>query len=584
MKTKDQTIELLETIAMLLELKGENPFKIRAYTNAARALEIFSGNFQLAATENKLNELNGIGDAIAKKISEYVTTDKLEYFNDLQAEFPTTIFELFEIQGLGGKKVKALYEQLQVKSIADLEAACKDGRVSVLSGFGQKTADNLLQGIEQRRKHSGRFLLGDAKILSDQMLDHLKQHPDVSQISAAGSLRRGRETIGDLDFLVATKNPPGIIDHFLTSELIDRVLAKGETKTSVLLKNGIQADVRVVANHEFPFALGYFTGNKEHNVVLRGRALQNGWTLNEYRLGPDPNTKRNPKPIPPISTETDLYRAFGLDFIAPELRENHGEIEAAENGSLPKLIELENLRGTFHNHTTASDGRNTLKEMASAAQDLGLEYLGIADHSKSSFQAHGLNEQQLLEQIDEIRALNKTFGPGFQVFGGIECDILKDGSLDFPDELLSQLDYVVASVHASFTLPEKEMTKRVIRAMENPNVTILAHPTGRLLLSREPYQIDISELLKAAAATKTVVELNANPRRLDLDWRFWKLAKELGVRCAINPDAHSTAGLQDLWFGIQIARKGWLTRNDVINSLPLAQVKAALAGGRKLSV
>jgi DNA polymerase (family 10) len=314
---------------------------------------------------------------------------------------------------------------------------------------------------------------------------------------------------------------------------------------------------------------------------MRGRALQNGWTLNEYRLGPDPNTKRNPKPIPPISSETDLYRAFGLDFIAPELRENHGEIEAAENGSLPKLIELENLRGTFHNHTTASDGRNTLEEMASAAQDLGLEYLGIADHSKSSFQAHGLNEQQLLEQIDEIRALNKTFGPGFQIFAGIECDILKDGSLDFPDELLSQLDYVVASVHASFTLPEKEMTKRVIRAMENPNVTILAHPTGRLLLSREPYQIDISELLKAAAATKTVVELNANPRRLDLDWRFWKLAKELGVRCAINPDAHSTAGLQDLWFGIQIARKGWLTRNDVINALPLAQVKTALAGGRK---
>jgi DNA polymerase (family 10) len=576
MKTKDQTIELLETIAMLLELKGENPFKIRAYTNAARALETFSGNFQLIATENKLNELNGIGDAIAKKISEYVATDRLEYFENLQAEFPETIFELFEIQGLGGKKVKALYEKLQVKSIADLEVACQDGRVSELPGFGKKTATNLLQAIEQRRKHSGRFLLGDAKIWSDQMLEHLKRHPDVSQISAAGSLRRGRETIGDLDFLVATKNPAGIIEHFLTSELIDRVLAKGETKSSVLLKTGIQADVRVVANHEFPFALGYFTGSKEHNVVLRGRALQNGWTLNEYRLGPDPNTKKSANPIPAISTEADLYRALGLGYIDPALRENHGEIEAAETNDLPKLIELQNLRGTFHNHTSASDGHNTLEEMAAAAQNLGLAYLGIADHSKSSFQAHGLNEQQLLKQIESIRTLNKTFGAGFQLFAGVECDILKDGSLDFTDEILSQLDYVVASVHASFTLPEKEMTKRMIRAIENRYVTILAHPTGRLLLSREPYHVDIAEILKASATTNTIVELNANPRRLDLDWRYWKHAKQLGVRCSINPDAHSTVGLQDLWFGVQIARKGWLIREDVINCLPLDEVKKAI--------
>jgi DNA polymerase (family X) len=576
MKTKVQTIELLEMIAMLLELKGENPFKIRAYTNAARALETFSGNFQLTATEHQLNELSGIGDAIAKKISEYVLTDRLEYFENLQAEFPESIFELFEIQGLGGKKVKALYEQLQVKSIADLEVACQEGRISELPGFGKKTAANLLQAIEQRRKHSGRFLLRDAKIWSDQMLDHLKLHPDVSQISAAGSLRRGRETIGDLDFLVATKNPTGIIEHFLASELIDRMIARGDTKSSVLLKNGIQADVRVVANHEFPFALGYFTGSKEHNVVLRGRALQNGWTLNEYRLGPDPNTKKSPKPIPPIFAETDLYQALGLAYIDPALRENQGEIEAAERNSLPKLIESQNLRGTFHNHTSSSDGLNTLEEMAAAAQSLGLDYLGIADHSKSSFQAHGLNEQQLLEQIQAIQALNQSFGPDFHLFTGVECDILKDGSLDFSDDILSQLDYVVASVHASFTLPEKEMTRRMIRAIENRYVTILAHPTGRLLLSREPYQVDIPEILKAAAATKTVVELNASPRRLDLDWRFWKHAKELGVRCSINPDAHSIDGLQHLWFGIQIARKGWLTRDDVINCLPLDEVKKAM--------
>ncbi|MBV8353542.1 MAG: DNA polymerase/3'-5' exonuclease PolX [Verrucomicrobia bacterium] len=576
MKTKEQTIELLETIARLLEIKGENPFKIRAYTNAARALETFSDNFPAAVAENRIGELDGIGDAIAKKISEYVQTGALEYFEKLQAEFPETIFELFEIPGLGGKKVKALYEQLGIKTIAELEVAAKDGRVAELAGFGAKTATNLIQAIERRRKHSGRFLLSDAKIWSDELVEHFQGHPDVSQISPGGSFRRGRETIGDLDILIATKQPERIIEHFLQFEPIDRVLARGETKASVLLKCGIQADLRVVANHEFPFALGYFTGSKEHNVVLRGRALQNGWTLNEYRLGPEPGSKKVPKPIPEIQTEADLYRALGLAYIPPELRENHGEIEAAEKGELPNLIELQNLRGTFHNHTSESDGHNTLREMAEAANQLGLEYLGIADHSKSSFQAHGLDEKSLLRQVEQIRELNKAFDADFQILSGIECDILRDGQLDFPDEVLAQLDYVVASVHASFTLSEKEMTKRIIRAMENRFVTILGHPTGRLLLSREPYQVDLVEIIKAAQATGTVIELNANPRRLDMDWRYWKLAKEQGVRCAINPDAHSVRGLQDLWFGIKAARKGWLTREDVINCLRLTDMQKLL--------
>jgi DNA polymerase (family X) len=576
MKTKEQTIELLETIARLLELKGENPFKIRAYTNAARALETFSGNFQTAVTEDKLGELNGIGDAITKKISEYVQTDRLEYFEKLQAEFPETIFELFEITGLGGKKVKALYERLGVKTIADLEIAAKDGRIAELAGFGAKTAVNLLQAIEQRRKHSGRILLSDAKLWSDELLEHFQGHPDVSQISTGGSFRRGRETIGDLDFLIATKQPKLIIEHFLAHRAIDRVLAQGPTKASVLLKNGIQADLRVVANLEFPFALCYFTGSKEHNVALRGRALQNGWTLNEYRLAPEPGTKRIPKPIPEIWTEADLYRALGLAYVPPELRENHGEIEAAEVGELPRLVELQNLRGTFHNHTSESDGHNTLQEMANAAQELGLEYLGIADHSKSSFQAHGLDETRLLQQVEQISALNREYGEDFQLLCGVECDILRDGRLDFPDEILAQLDYVVASIHASFTLSEQEMTKRMVQAMENRYVTMLGHPTGRLLLSREPYQVDLGEIIKVAAQTGTIIELNANPRRLDMDWRFWKKAKELGVRCAINPDAHSERGLQDLWFGIQAARKGWLTREDVVNCLPLNEVKKFL--------
>jgi DNA polymerase (family 10) len=576
MKTKEQTIALLEAVARLLELKGENPFKIRAYTNAARALETFSGNFQITVAEGKLGELDGLGDAITKKISEYVQTGRLEYFEKLQAEFPESIFELFEITGLGGKKVKALYEQLGIKTIAELEVAGRDGRIAELPGFGAKTAANLIQAIERRRKHSGRFLLSDAKIWSDELLEHFKGHPDVSQISEGGSFRRGRETIGDLDILIATKQPLRMIEHFLSHDAIERVLAQGETKASVLLKHGIQADLRVVANLEFPFALCYFTGSKEHNVALRGRALQNGWTLNEYRLAPEPSFKKIPKSIPEIRTEADLYRALGLAYIPPELRENQGEIEAAEEGELPRLVELQNLRGTFHNHTTQSDGHNTLQEMADAAHELGLEYLGISDHSKSSFQAHGLDEKQLLEQVEQIRELNKGFEDDFQVFCGVECDILRDGRLDFPDEILAQLDYVVASVHASFTLSEKEMTNRIIRAIENRYVTMLGHPSGRLLLAREPYQLDLVEIIKAAAQTETIIELNSNPRRLDLDWRFWKLAKAHGVRCAINPDAHSVRGLHDLWFGIQIARKGWLTREDVVNCLPLNEVKKSL--------
>jgi DNA polymerase (family X) len=581
MVTKEQTIDLLETIAQLLELKGENPFKIRAYTNAARALETYSGNFPKLVEENGLRELAGIGEAIAKKISEYAVTGKLEYFEKLRADFPASLFELFEVQGLAGKKIKVLWEKLQVKSIWELEAACRDGRVAELPGFGTKSAENLLRSIERRTKRSGRYLLSEASLMANQLLYHFKDHPDVSQISGAGSLRRARETIGDLDLLVATKEPARITEHFLTCHLIERVLAKGETKTSVILKNGMQADLRVVANREFPFALAYFTGSKEHNVALRGRALQHGWTLNEYRLGPDPGAKEKPEPIPQIRTEEELYRALGLAFVPPELREANGEIEAAERNELPRLLEWSNLRGTFHNHTYASDGRNSLEEMVTAARELGLQYLGIADHSKSSFQAHGLEENQLMEQVAKIKELNQTFGHDFKIFTGVECDILRDGTLDFADEILGQLDFVVASVHSAMTLSQKDMTDRMIRAMESPFVTMLGHPTGRLLLSREASDVDLPAIIEAAARTKTIIELNCNPRRLDLDWRFWRLAKSKGVLCSINPDAHSIAGLEDLWFGVQIARKGWLQREDVINCLPLDRIGKAISTKRK---
>ena len=579
--TKDQIADIFESIAQLLELKGENPFKIRAYTNAARALETFSGKLDDFAEASTFPEIPGVGKAIAEKIHELVTTGELVYFNELKKEFPETLFELFDLQGLGPKKIKALWEQLGVTSIAELTAAVNEGRVATLAGFGKKTADNILAAIAARAKHAGRFRLGDIAADAEHLLDDLRQHPAVTRVAACGSYRRRKEIVGDLDFLVSTNAPAEVSDFFVQHEMVESVLAHGPTKSSVRLKSGIQADLRVVKDTEFPFALNYFTGSKEHNIIMRQRALARGWTLNEYRLGPDEKRKTEPPPIPVIREEAELYRALGLDYVEPELREDHGEFAAAENHTLPDLIEPENLRGTFHNHTTASDGRCTLAEMADAAQELGLQYLGIADHSKASFQAHGLNEEQLLTQVAEIRELNKTYGKSFRLFAGSEVDILKDGSLDFPDEVLAQLDYAVASVHNVFNLPEAEMTKRIIRAMENPHITMLGHLTGRLLLSRDGYQVDIPAIIEAAAATGTIIELNANPRRLDLDWRWWPLAKEKGVKCAINPDAHHTSQLQFLWFGVGTARKGWLTRHDVVNTLPLGKIEAVLAAKRK---
>jgi DNA polymerase (family 10) len=583
--TKDQTADLLESIARLLELKGENLFKIRAYTHAARALETFTGDLSKLAAEGRLGEIPGIGKAIAEKLGEWFATGRLEYYEQLKAEFPTGLFELFELQGLGPKKIKALWEQLGVTSVAELQAACNDGRVEGLPGFGKKTADNILAAVEARARFAGRFRIGDIAGDAERMLGDLRELPEVLQASLAGSYRRRKEVVGDLDFIVATNHPEQVSRFFVEHAMVENILANGATKSAVRFKSGIQADLRVVKTAEYPFAINYFTGSKEHNIGLRSRALARGWTLNEYRLETVANVEgkkaRKPaQPIPPIYEERDLYRALDLDYIEPELREDRGEFEAAENHTLPDLIEVENLRGTFHNHTTASDGRSSLAEMADAARELGLQYLGIADHSKSSFQAHGLDAERLLAQVEEIRQLNAGFGGHFRLFAGTECDVLKDGSLDFPDEVLSQLDYVVASVHAAFTLPEAEMTKRIIRAISNPHVTMLGHLTGRLLLSREPYQVDVPAVIEAAAATGTIIELNASPWRLDMDWRWWPLAKEKGVRCSINPDAHHTDQLQNLWHGVGAARKGWLTRRDVVNCLPLGKIEAVLAQKR----
>lgn len=575
--------DVLEKIATLLELKGENPFKIRAYTNAARSLETFGGTLSDLRDQETLEKIPGIGKAIAAKIKELVETGSLRFFEDLRSEFPAEILELFSLPGLGAKKVKALHEQLAVSSIAQLQAACEAGRVAELPGFGKTTQEKLSGAIAERTKHAGSFRLGSIAAEAETLQESLRAHPEALHVCIAGSYRRKKEIVRDLDFIVATSAPAEISAAFVQHPLVESIIAHGPTKSSVRLRSGIQCDLRVVSAAEYPFALNYFTGSKEHNIVVRNRALQRGWTLNEYRIAPAlpaPEAKRTrvAGKIPVVREEADLYRALDLDYIPPELRENCGEFDAAAAKTLPRLIEAENLRGTFHCHTTASDGHNSLEEMAEAAEALGLQYLGIADHSRSSIQARGLDAARLRTQVAAIRKLNREFG-NFRLFAGVECDILRNGALDFEDEILAELDYVIASVHSAFTLSEAEMTERIIRAMSNPLVTMLAHPTGRLLLKRDPYAVDVPALIEAAAETGTWIEINAAPKRLDLDWRWWPLAKEKGVKCVINPDAHRTERLQELWFGVGVARKGWLTKADVMNCLPLGKIEAEL--GRK---
>ena len=576
--TREILIDVLEKIALLLELKGENPFKIRAYRTGAEVVQSHPGDIVGMARENQLDGIKGIGEALRDKLHELAVTGRLGFYEKLRAEFPEGLFALFEVPGLGPKKIAALHRELGVASLADLKRVCEDGSAAALSGFGEKTVAKILEGIAFNEQHAGSFRGDEAAQAAHEILEFLRSIPETSRAEVAGSFRRGKETVHDLDFLAASRHPSALMSVFTTAPFVSQVIASGDTKSSIRLSNGLQCDLRVVSNAEFPYALVYFTGSKEHNIQLRSRALRMGWTLNEYHLAPH-GSEGSPEPDG-IHDEKDVHRAIGLDFMPPEIREGMGEIEAAASGSLPELISIENLRGTFHNHTTASDGHASLAEMAEAARELGLQYLGIADHSKASFQANGLDEDRLRAQIAEIRALNETYGKDFRIFAGSEVDILRGGSLDFADDLLAELDYVVASVHNAFTLPEAEMTKRIIRAIENPHVTMLGHLTGRLLLKRDPYAVDIPAVIEACAATGTIIELNANPWRLDMDWRWWRLAKEKGVRCAINPDAHSVRGLEDLWFGIRTARKGWLTRNDVVNCLPLGKIEKVLGAKR----
>ena len=570
--TREEMAAVLEEIALLLELKDENPFKVRAYRQGAETVLGYDADIVDLAARGELHGIKGIGEALRDKLHELASTGCLQFHQNLRAEFPPGLFELFDLQGLGPKKIKVLHESLGISSVERLKEACEHGKVAELPGFGAKTQTKILEAIALHEKSSGLFLLGSISPLAGEMLDTLRTHPEISRVTVAGSFRRAKETVHDLDFLVATKEPKLVCEDFTTLPQVESIIACGETKASVRLKNGMQCDLRAVSNAQYPFALMYFTGSKEHNVALRSLALKQGLSLNEYGFtATDPQTS-----IPTdLHEERDIYEFLGLKYIEPELRENRGEIEAATDDTLPRLIELDNLRGTFHSHTTASDGIHTLEEMADEAMDLGLQYLGISDHSKSTAIANGLDEERLIRQIAEIRALNAGFN-GFRIFAGSEVDILKDGELDFDDDMLAQLDFCVASVHAHFNLPEDEMTRRICRAMENPHVTMLGHLTGRMLLKRDGYAVNHSAIIDCAAETRTIIEFNCNPRRLDMDWRWWKRARDKGVLCSINPDAHSREGLHHIGLGARVARKGWLRKQDILNTRPLAEVEAFL--------
>ena len=568
--TKDQVASALREIGTILELQGENPFKCRAYLNGARTLETSATDLTELVRTNRLGELPGIGDALREKITTLITTGKLPYLEELRSSIPAGLLPLLDLPGLGPKKLRALRDKLKIESLEALTQACQDGRLAALEGFGEKTATNLLEAIDRHANYKKLHRLGTALPAARTLLEHLKQSPLVLHAEIAGSLRRGKEVVKDLDLIASSKKPKEVMKLFVSSPNVEKVVNHGETKSSVILAGGIPCDLRVIPPESWATALAHFTGSKEHNIALRQRAIDRGLHLSEWGL-----LKGKSKTPLKLKDEKELHKALGLAFIPPELREDSGEIAAAEKDELPDLLTRDQIRGCLHNHTLASDGQDSLSSMAQAAAEQGLEWLGIADHSKSSFQANGLDAKRLEKQIEEIRLLNSK-KPKCTLLAGTECDILKDGKLDFPDSLLSELDYVVASVHSGFTSDEKEMTQRIIRAMENPHVTCLGHPTGRLLLEREAYPLNIPKILDAAAATGTWIELNANPWRLDLDWRWWHKARDLGILCCINPDAHKTSHLRFLDFGVTLARKGWLRAQDVVNTRTLSQLRKLL--------
>ena len=565
--TKLDVSKILEEIGILLELKGENPFKFRAYHNASVTVEALEEDLDKAIGDGTLAEQKGIGKGLYEKIVELNNTGRLKYYEDLKKEIPAGLLEIIRIPGVGPKKAKALYDELGISTVGELEYACMENRLIGLHGFGEATQAKILKGIEYYRKGVGHHLFNAALKDAERLLTLLEKNKDIKMSSIAGSIRRRKEVIKDIDIVASARHERvgSVMDFFTTLPDVQSIVAKGDTKSSVILNSGINADLRIVSDSEYPFALHYFTGSSEHNTAMRSRAKKFGLKLNEYGLFKGEKSLQ-------CKSEEEIFKALGLTYIPPELREDKGEIEAAEQGKLPELIEPSDIKGIFHVHTTYSDASMTLHEVVKLAQGAGYQYIGISDHSKSAYYAGGLTEEKLRAQHDEIDGLNSKL-KNFYIFKGIECEILSDGSLDYSDEILAEFDFVIASVHSRFNMSEEEMTERIIKAISNPYTTMLGHPTGRLLLSREGYKVDLHKVIDAAAEKGAVIEINAHPYRFDLDWRYCKYAKERGVKVSINPDAHHAEDLANVSYGVGIARKGWLTSRDVLNTMTLGEIK-----------
>ena len=561
-------------IADILEIQEGNPFRIRSFRRTAQIIKdlSFSGADAAIKDPQKLKSISGIGDGAIKKMQEIVETGKCKEHEDLKRQVPASLLPLTKIQNLGPKKVSLFWKTLDITSVEELEKAAREGKLRSLPGMGEKSEAKILKAIHDYRRLQGRFRLDDGIEISQLLMDYLSSKVTINRIAAAGSVRRRRETIGDIDILVTCDAPGDVIDAFTEHPDVQEVLAKGETKASVVLRRGLQADLRVLEDQSFGAALQYFTGSKAHNVALRERAKRMGYKINEYGLF---SVDHPEKPVAG-SDEEDIYRLLNLSYIPPEIRENRGEIDRAEEDQLPKLIHLKDIRGDLHMHTTATDGRNSIREMAAAARDTGYEYVAITDHSKALAMTGGLDEKALAKHIKEIEQVSSKFNK-IKILKGIEVDILEDGKLDLNNESLAQLDVVIASIHSRFNLSRKEMTLRICRALENPHVNILAHPTGRLLTQREPYPLDLEQVIKTARENQVCLEINAYPARLDLSDIHCLMARDHGVLISINSDSHSDTMLSYMKYGIFTARRGWLEAKDVINTYPLKKLKKVLS-------
>ncbi len=560
---RKEIAKVLEEVGTLLELKGENPYKIRAYQQAARIVLQLEGDPAELAESGQLEKVKGIGKALSGKITELVTTGRLEYLNRLKKSFPPGLFDLLRIQGLGPKKIKILYEDLGVNNLGELEYACLENRLISLKGFGKKTQDNVLKGIQTLKKYRGYFLWSEAEAPALKLISTLKACPAVNRVEPAGDFRRLNEVVNSIILVAESEATEDVVRFIKDSGVVESVESFKVRDASWLrlgLDSGLLAQVHLTPREKFPFAWYYLTGSGEHIASMRQRA-----ELRKLNLGPEGLSDQGGR-IRSVSDEAAVFAELDLPWIDPELREGWGEIEAAEEGRLPELVRLSEVKGIFHVHSNYSDGGLSIAEAVSWCQKHGYEYLGLTDHSRSAAYANGLSLEELQNQFEEVEEIRSQY-PDFALFWGIESDILADGSLDYPDDVLARFDFVIASVHSAFKLTEKEMTARLIRAVQNPYTTILGHPTGRLLLAREPYAVDLPAVLAAAAENGTAVEINANPHRLDLDWREMKRAKSLGLKLMICPDAHSAEGLTHVRYGVQAARKGWLTASDILNCL-----------------